>query len=58
MQNMAGRPKKMVGTDNRATVTDWPVLKRLTPDSFQRPPIEAAIEKQKQSAKPTIKEAI
>ena len=45
----------MVGIDKRATVTDWPVLKRLIPGSFQCPPIEQAKEKQKQSQNPTTK---
>ena len=58
MQNMIGSSKKIVGTDNKATVMAWPALNILIPDSFQNPPIEAANEKQKQSAKPMTKQAM
>ena len=46
----------MVGTDSIATVRDCPTLNKLMPFSFQKPPIEAANEKQKQSANPTKKD--
>ena len=51
-----GRSKKIVSTDMAATVRDCPALKRLMPECSQLPPIDPAIEKQKQSENPRKKE--
>lgn len=47
---------KMCKTDKIATVPDWPILKRLIPNSFHLPARDKPVENITISAQPTKKD--